>query len=548
MEFAASSSGSGILTGTQLWKGLVTTPRLQKASFFTIPPNALFLKSAVSRCGVCSCQSTLKDAAASPFVPKKMAGGGGARDLELSNLTALSPLDGRYWSKVKELSPFLSEYGLIYYRILVEVKWLLKLSQIPEVTEVPSFSQGAQHFLQELIDGFGLEDALEVKGIERVTNHDVKAVEYFLKKKCQSHAEIAKVLEFFHFACTSEDINNLAHALMLKEAMHTVIFPVMDELITSICTMAQDNATIPMLSRTHGQPASPTTLGKEMAVFAARLSEQRQEISQVKIKGKFAGAVGNYNAHLVAYPNVNWTQIAKEFVESLGLYFNPYVTQIEPHDYMARLFHAVMVFNTILIDFDRDIWGYISLAYFKQITKAGEIGSSTMPHKVNPIDFENSEGNLSKANGSLSHLSEKLPISRWQRDLTDSTVLRNMGEGLGHSLLAYKSALQGISKLQVNEIRLSEDLNQSWEVLAEPIQTVMRRYGVPEPYEKLKELTRGRAVTKESITDFIGSLELPEEAKSNLLKLTPYAYVGAAIELAKSEDVTMNLVNGVRAL
>ncbi|XP_058007783.1 uncharacterized protein LOC110664317 isoform X2 [Hevea brasiliensis] len=497
MEFTASSSSSSssrVLNSISHFSCL-TTPRLQKSSLFN-PSNVSLRLSAPFFRGDISCKSSLKDSAS--FIPK--------------------------------------------------VKWLLKLSQIPEVTEVPNFSEEAQIYLQELIDGFSMDDALEVKNIEKVTNHDVKAVEYFLKKKCQSHPEIAKVLEFFHFACTSEDINNLAHALMLKESMNKVMFPVMDELITALCNMAEDHASIPMLSRTHGQPASPTTLGKEMAVFAARLSEQRQEISQVKIKGKFAGAVGNYNAHIVAYPAIDWPLIAKEFVESLGLCFNPYVTQIEPHDYMARLFHAIMIFNTILIDFDRDIWGYISLAYFKQITKAGEIGSSTMPHKVNPIDFENSEGNLGKANGSLSHLSEKLPISRWQRDLTDSTVLRNVGEGLGHSLLAYKSALQGMGKLQVNENRLSEDLNQSWEVLAEPIQTVMRRYGVPEPYEKLKELTRGRAVTKGSIREFIEGLALPKEAKSYLLELTPHTYVGAAIELGKSVNVTMNLINGVRAI
>ncbi|KAJ9175836.1 hypothetical protein P3X46_014348 [Hevea brasiliensis] len=542
MEFTASSSSSSssrVLNSISHFSCL-TTPRLQKSSLFN-PSNVSLRLSAPFFRGDISCKSSLKDSAS--FIPKMAT-----RDFELSNLTALSPLDGRYWGKVQDLSPHLSEYGLIYYRVLVEVKWLLKLSQIPEVTEVPNFSEEAQIYLQELIDGFSMDDALEVKNIEKVTNHDVKAVEYFLKKKCQSHPEIAKVLEFFHFACTSEDINNLAHALMLKESMNKVMFPVMDELITALCNMAEDHASIPMLSRTHGQPASPTTLGKEMAVFAARLSEQRQEISQVKIKGKFAGAVGNYNAHIVAYPAIDWPLIAKEFVESLGLCFNPYVTQIEPHDYMARLFHAIMIFNTILIDFDRDIWGYISLAYFKQITKAGEIGSSTMPHKVNPIDFENSEGNLGKANGSLSHLSEKLPISRWQRDLTDSTVLRNVGEGLGHSLLAYKSALQGMGKLQVNENRLSEDLNQSWEVLAEPIQTVMRRYGVPEPYEKLKELTRGRAVTKGSIREFIEGLALPKEAKSYLLELTPHTYVGAAIELGKSVNVTMNLINGVRAI
>lgn len=465
-------------------------------------------------------------------------------ELELSSLTALCPLDGRYRSKIKGLAPYMSEYGLIRFRVLVEIKWLLKLSQNPEIPEVPSFSEEAQSYLQGLIDGFSMDDALEVKKIEKVTNHDVKAVEYFLKQRCDSHPEIAKVSEFFHFSCTSEDINNLAHALMLKEAMNKVVLPVMDDLIKEIYYMAEANAQIPMLSRTHGQPASPTTLGKEMVIFAERLSRERRDISQVEILGKFAGAVGNYNAHLVAYPDINWPQIAEEFVTSLGISFNPYVTQIEPHDYMSKLFHSVIRFNNILIDFDRDIWGYISLGYFKQITKAGEIGSSTMPHKVNPIDFENSEGNLGMANAGLSHLSTKLPISRWQRDLTDSTVLRNIGVGLGHSLLAYKSAIQGITKLQVNEATLAKDLDQTWEVLAEPIQTVMRRYGVPEPYEKLKELTRGRAVTKESITEFIKALEIPADAKTNLLKLTPHTYIGAAVELARVGDV----VNGTKVL
>ncbi|KAL3515857.1 hypothetical protein ACH5RR_022759 [Cinchona calisaya] len=469
-------------------------------------------------------------------------------DFELSCLTALCPLDGRYWAKVKELAPFMGEYGLIRFRVLVEIKWLLKLSQIPEVREVPIFSKDAETFLLGLIDGFSLNDAMEVKKIERVTNHDVKAVEYFLKQRCQSHPEIAKVLEFFHFACTSEDINNLAHALMLKESVMKVILPAMDEVISAISDMAVQNASIPMLSRTHGQPASPTTLGKEMAIFAYRLSGEKQDILKVKILGKFAGAVGNYNAHIVAYPDVNWPQLAEEFVTSLGISFNPYVPQIEPHDYMAKLFHSIIQFNNILVDFDRDVWGYISLGYFKQITKAGEIGSSTMPHKVNPIDFENSEGNLGVANGGLSHLSIKLPISRWQRDLTDSTVLRNMGVGLGHSLLAYKNALQGIAKLQVNEAFLSEDLNRTWEVLAEPIQTVMRRYGVPEPYEKLKELTRGRGVTQDSMREFIRSLDIPGDAKMTLLNLTPHTYVGAAAELAKNIKTTINLVNGARVL
>ncbi|XP_004490664.1 uncharacterized protein [Cicer arietinum] len=467
-------------------------------------------------------------------------------DLELSSLMALSPLDGRYWGKVKDLAPIMGEYGLIYFRVFVEIKWLLKLSEISEITEVPAFSDDAKSFLQGLIDDFSDNDAKEIKNIEKQTNHDVKAVEYFLKNKCQANAEVAKVLEFFHFACTSEDINNLAHALMLKEAMNSVMFPVMDDIIKALCRMAKDNAHISMLSRTHGQPASPTTLGKEMAIFAVRLSRERKELSQIEILGKFAGAVGNYNAHFSAYPDVNWPRVAEEFVTSLGLGFNPYVAQIETHDYMAKIFHSFIQFNNILIDFDRDVWGYISLGFFKQTTKAGEIGSSTMPHKVNPIDFENSEGNLGVANGGLSHLSMKLPISRWQRDLTDSTVLRNMGVNLGHSLLAYKSTLQGIGKLQVNEARLSEDLNQCWEVLAEPIQTVMRRYGVPEPYEKLKALTRGRAVTKESIRDFIEGLDIPQDAKTNLLKLTPHSYVGAAAELAKTVEHTVsNIVNGI---
>ncbi|KAB2611559.1 hypothetical protein D8674_019591 [Pyrus ussuriensis x Pyrus communis] len=453
----------------------------------------------------------------------KMVSGKSSGESELVSLMALSPLDGRYWGKVKDLAPYMSEYGLIYFRVLVEIKWLLWLSQIPQVTEVPTFSENAQLYLLEIIDGFSNNDALEIKKIERVTNHDVKAVEYYLKQRCQPHPEIGKVLEFFHFACTSEDINNLAHALMLKGAVNDVIYLVMDDLIEAVCNMAKDNAHISMLSHTHGQPASPTTLGKKLANFAVRLRRERQEISRVEIMGKFAGAVGNYNANLVAYPDVDWPQIAEAFVTSLGLSFNPYVTQIEPHDYMAELFHAICQFNTILIDFDRDIWDYISLGYFKQITKAGEIGSSMMPHKVNPIDFENSEGNLGVANGNLCHLSMKLPISRWQRDLTDSTVLRNMGLGLGHSLLAYKSTLQGISKLQVNEGCISEDLNLTWEVLAEPIQTVMRRYGVPEPYE--------------NIVDFIQGLELPNEAKTNLLKLTPHSYVGAAVELARTVDL-----------
>ncbi|PWA88378.1 Adenylosuccinate lyase [Artemisia annua] len=487
----------------------------------------------------CICKATLKEAN-NNIEAVKVKPSEFTAEMELSSLTAISPLDGRYRTKVKDLSRYLSEYGLIYYRTLVEIKWLLKLSQIPEVSEVPSFSKEAETKLQGLIDGFSEADAIQVKNIEKITNHDVKAVEYFLKTKCQEDPEIAKVLEFFHFGCTSEDINNLAHGLMLKEAVNSVILPVMDDLVTAIYTMAKANAHVPMLSRTHGQPASPTTLGKEMVIFAERLSRERRDISQVEILGKFAGAVGNYNAHAAAYADVNWPQVAEQFVNSLGLSFNSYVTQIEPHDYMAKLFHSFIRFNNILLDFDKDIWGYISVGYFKQVTKAGEIGSSTMPHKVNPIDFENSEGNLGIANALLDHLSMKLPISRWQRDLTDSTVLRNIGVGLGYSLLAYKSALVGIGKLQVNEAALNKDLDNSWEVLAEPIQTVMRRYAVEEPYEKLKELTRGKAVNKESITEFINGLEIPVEAKKELLKLTPHNYVGVAAQLVEEACLRAN--------
>ncbi|KAL9676452.1 hypothetical protein QQ045_004666 [Rhodiola kirilowii] len=548
MEFGAASAL--LNTNNPLCVGQsAKLPALRDLHSVRASSNAsLHLSVFSARTSSCVCKAAVKvssSSAPSDQVIKNMYEEA-SQESEIFSLSALSPLDGRYRKKVKELAPYMSEYGLIYFRIVVEIKWLLKLSEIPEIVEVPSISSDARSYLEELIERFSVNDALEVKNIEKVTNHDVKAVEYFLKEKCQSHPEIAKVLEFFHFACTSEDINNLAHALMLKDALNKVIVPVMDDLIEAISAMAKDNAHIPMLSRTHGQPASPTTLGKEMAIFAVRLSRERNGISSVALMGKFAGAVGNYNAHLVAYPEINWPRSAKEFVESLGLSFNPYVTQIETHDYMAKLFHGFIQFNNILTDFDRDIWGYISLGYFKQITKAGEIGSSTMPHKVNPIDFENSEGNLGKANAGLSYLSMKLPISRWQRDLTDSTVLRNMGEVLGHSLLAYKSALQGIGKLRVNETCVSRDLDHSWEVLAEPIQTVMRRYGVPEPYEKLKELTRGRTVNKESIQIFIEGLELPRQAKDNLLKLTPHSYVGAAAELAKDVDEAIKVINGTR--
>ncbi|XXG62696.1 hypothetical protein AAC387_Pa05g1011 [Persea americana] len=536
--------GASLRLSSSIQPSIFTSPSLHRSALSISaanppPSNASFpIFMTFSQRDFTCCRVSIKDSVTSMSENKKIP----VReldDVELSGLTALSPLDGRYWEKVKELSPFLSEYALIRFRVLVEVKWLLKLSEIPEVTEVPSFSEDARSYLEGLIHNFCETDAKEVKRIEKITNHDVKAVEYFLKQRCQCQPEIVKVLEFFHFACTSEDINNVAHALMLKEALDKVILPIMVELIVAICNMAKENAHIPMLSRTHGQPASPTSLGKEMAIFVDRLSKQCQSISKVRLLGKFAGAVGNYNAHLVAYPEINWPTVAEEFIKSLGIDFNPYVTQIEPHDYMGELFNAFTLFNTVLIDFDRDIWSYISLGYFKQITKAGEIGSSTMPHKVNPIDFENSEGNLSWANGNLDSLSKKLLISRMQRDLTDSTVLRNMGVALGHCLLAYKMALQGIGKLQVNEARLNEDLDKSWEVLAEPIQTVMRRYGVPEPYEKLKELTRGRAVTKESIREFTEGLELPEEAKAALLRSTPQSYTGAAKSLAKAIDTSI---------
>ncbi|KAF8721497.1 hypothetical protein HU200_023001 [Digitaria exilis] len=467
-------------------------------------------------------------------------------DIDTYCLMALSPLDGRYYRFMKDLMPFFSEFGLIRYRVLVEVKWLLKLSQIPEITEVPPFSEEAQLFLNEIIQDFGINDAKEVKKIEKITNHDVKAVEYFLKQRCSSNPEIAKVSEFFHFGCTSEDINNLSHGLALKEGINGVMCPAMIDICQAICSLATQNSAYPMLSRTHGQPASPTTVGKEMANFAARLSDVGKAFSEVKILGKFAGAVGNYNAHVVAYPEVDWPKVAEEFVTSLGLQLNPYVTQIEPHDYISKLFNLFIQFHNVLIDFDRDMWSYISLGYFKQIPKAGEVGSSTMPHKINPIDFENSEGNLCMANGILSALGMKLPISRLQRDLTDSTVLRNLGVGLGYSLLAYKATIRGILKVQVNESRLAEDLEQTWEVLAEPIQTVMRRYGIPEPYEKLKELTRGQAVTKDSMRQFIDGLDIPEEVRSQLYKLTPHSYTGLAEDLAKDIEKLVDLDSGFR--
>ena len=453
--------------------------------------------------------------------------------MELDSLTAISPIDGRYGAQTSVLRAIFSEFGLIKFRTQVEVEWLKLLASQQTISEVPPLSSDSIAQLNAIVTEMSVADAARVKEIERTTNHDVKAVEYFLKEKISSNSELQAVNEFIHFACTSEDINNLAYALMLDRARNKVLLPHMDQVISAIRNLAHEHAAQPMLSRTHGQPASPTTLGKEMANVVARLERQSKQIEQCQILGKMNGAVGNYNAHLSAYPEVDWQSLAEQFVTSLGLQWNPYTTQIEPHDYIAEFFDAVTRFNTILIDFDRDVWSYISLGYFKQKTVAGEVGSSTMPHKVNPIDFENSEGNLGMANGIFAHLSQKLPLSRWQRDLTDSTVLRNLGVGLAHSLIAYKSVLKGINKLEVNAQQLNEDLDNNWEVLAEPIQTVMRRYGIEKPYEKLKELTRGQAITQQTMQSFIKSLDIPENAKENLLKLTPHTYIGNAREQAE---------------
>ena len=453
--------------------------------------------------------------------------------MQLSTLTALSPLDGRYQDKVTPLRTIFSEFGLMKFRVAVEVRWLQKLASTTEITEVPLFSTQANAFLDGIVANFNETDAARIKEIERTTNHDVKAVEYFLKEKIQNEVELVKVSEFIHFACTSEDINNLSHALMLSTARDEVILPEWKKLIDEITRLAEEYKTIPLLSRTHGQPASPSTVGKEMANVVYRLKRQFKQLQNAEILGKINGAVGNYNAHLSAYPNIDWHKFSEEFVTSLGIQWNPYTTQIEPHDYIAEFFDAVVRFNTIIIDFDRDLWGYIALNHFKQRTIAGEIGSSTMPHKVNPIDFENSEGNLGLANAVMTHLGQKLPISRWQRDLTDSTVLRNLGVGLGYCLIAYASTRKGISKLEVNQPHLLEELNQNWEVLAEPIQTVMRRYGIEKPYERLKELTRGKRVTEEAMREFIDKLDIPQEEKLHLQKLTPATYIGAAVELVE---------------
>jgi adenylosuccinate lyase len=453
--------------------------------------------------------------------------------MELSQLTAISPIDGRYGSKTDTLQPIFSEYGLIRHRVIVEVRWLQALAAHDGISEVPALSHHADRLLNEIIEKFSEQDAQRVKNIERTTNHDVKAVEYFLKEKIAGNAELEAVSEFIHFACTSEDINNLAYALMLRESRNQALLPLLDDVIKSISELAQRYADQPMLSRTHGQTASPTTVGKEMANVAARLHRQREHYAAIPMLGKINGAVGNYNAHLVAYPTIDWPVFSKQFISDLGLEMNPYTTQIEPHDYMAEQFDALARFNTVLIDFCRDVWAYISLGYFRQKTIAGEVGSSTMPHKVNPIDFENAEGNLGIANALFAHFAAKLPVSRWQRDLSDSTVLRNTGVAVAHCIIACESCLKGINKLQLNEVRTAEDLNNSWEVLAEALQTVMRRYGIEKPYEKLKDLTRDQAVNRETLQVFIQTLDLPENVKQELERLTPATYTGNAGEQAR---------------
>lgn len=454
--------------------------------------------------------------------------------MELNALTALSPLDGRYGSKTASLRDFFSEYALIKYRVIVEIEWLKALAAEASIAEVPMFSEAAIGLLDGIADTFSVADAERVKAIEATTNHDVKAVEYFLKEMTQDNAEIAAVSEFIHFACTSEDINNLSHGLMLKGARDGVLMPALEKVIARLTELAHEFADLPMLSRTHGQPASPTTVGKELANVVYRLRRAWDALGSIELLGKINGAVGNYNAHLAAYPDFDWEGFAHNFVNDLGLNFNPYTIQIEPHDAMAELFDAIARANTILIDLNRDVWGYISVGYFKQKVKAGEVGSSTMPHKVNPIDFENSEGNLGLANAMLRHLAEKLPISRWQRDLTDSTVLRNMGVGFGYSLLAYESCLRGLSKLEANPAALAADLDSSWDVLAEPVQTVMRRYGIANPYEQLKALTRGKGgITRDALHVFIDDLAMPDAEKVRLKAMTPATYTGIAATLAK---------------
>ena len=450
-----------------------------------------------------------------------------------STLSALSPLDGRYAAKTDKLRPILSEAGFMHHRVKVEISWLLALSQAG-FAEIKPFSVEATALLERMGSHFSETDAARIKAIEAVTNHDVKAVEYWLKEQVKDVPELVAATEFIHFACTSEDINNTSHGMMLKAARDTVMLPALQGLVDKLTAIAHANAAVPMLSRTHGQTASPTTLGKEMANVVARLKRAIERIAAVEILGKMNGAVGNYNAHLSAYPGFDWAAFSKKVIEQrLGLTFNPYTIQIEPHDYMAELFDAIARANTILLDLNRDIWAYISLGYFKQTTKAGEIGSSTMPHKVNPIDFENSEGNLGLANAMLKHMAEKLPVSRMQRDLTDSTVLRNIGVGFGYALLAYDSCLRGLNKLEVNRARLEQDLDANWEVLAEPVQTVMRRYGIENPYEQLKELTRGKGISKDALREFVATLAIPQDARELLLAMTPANYLGIAEKLAR---------------
>lgn len=448
-------------------------------------------------------------------------------------LTALSPLDGRYANKAEPLRPIFSEYGLMHRRVQVEIAWLLALAAEPGIAELPAFSDAQVATLQAIADRFAVEDGARIKTIEATTNHDVKAVEYFIKERMDADPALAKAKEFVHFACTSEDINNLSYALMLRDARSQVLLPAFDRIIATLRGLAHTHAALPMLSRTHGQTASPTTLGKELANVVARLERQRKQLAEVEISGKINGAVGNYNAHAITYPELDWRAFSQRFVESLGLDYNAYTTQIEPHDGVAEYCDAVRRANTVLVDLARDIWGYISLGYFKQALKAGEVGSSTMPHKVNPIDFENAEGNFGLANALLGHFAEKLPISRWQRDLTDSTVLRALGTAFGHTLVALESLAKGLGKLQVNPDRLAADLDASWEVLAEAVQTVMRRYGLPEPYEQLKALTRGQGITKDSMRQFIDGLALPAADKQRLLDLTPGGYIGLAEGLAR---------------
>ena len=450
--------------------------------------------------------------------------------MELNELSAISPIDGRYRSKTSQLDTIFSEFGLIKYRTIIEVEWLKAMSQNSDIIEVPKFSESAVSHLNNLIKDFSVENAQRVKEIENTTNHDVKAVEYFLKEAVGSNSELNAVSEFLHFACTSEDINNLSHALMLQDG-RSILLVEMQSVINAILKIAKDNANVSMLSRTHGQTASPTTLGKEMANVVDRLRRQKEIFERVDIRAKFNGAVGNFNAHFSAYPNLDWESFSKSFIESIGVTYSPFTTQIEPHDYIAEYFHAISRFNTILIDFSRDIWSYISNAYFKQKTVAGEVGSSTMPHKVNPIDFENAEGNLGLSIAIGSHLAEKLPISRWQRDLSDSTVLRNLGLSCAYSLIAYSSLQRGINKLEVNNEKIRQDLDNAWEVLAEPIQTVMRRYGIENPYEKLKALTRGQEINQQLIQEFVAGLDIPTEAKEHLMQLTPSSYIGIANKL-----------------